>query len=122
MLLNRKYYKEYAIYCSLYSIGIKLIHTDNFKKVRKKYGGDYEGPGAVSDTIQEPILLFLTTRNRRERRAPLAEIIAHEASHVADQICLCRGIKHDFKNPEPYAYLVGWITRQICDRLKLKLK
>lgn len=35
--------------------------------------------------------------------------LAHEATHVADSIFYFIGAKHSPKNPEPYAYLLGYI-------------
>ena len=39
--------------------------------------------------------------------------IAHEAFHIASYIAENRGVKMDFNNPEPMAYLVGWIDNEV---------
>lgn len=39
-------------------------------------------------------------------------IIAHEITHIANWLFMDRNIKIDLLNDEPYAYLVGWITRE----------
>lgn len=39
--------------------------------------------------------------------------IAHEAIHIKNAVMKHSGIKHDFDNDEPEAYLTGWISEQI---------
>ena len=46
--------------------------------------------------------------------------IAHEASHLAHFILQERGVKEDFENDEPVAYLVEWITDEIYKEIKKK--
>lgn len=44
-------------------------------------------------------------------------IIAHEVVHCANWIFLDRRITPDLSNDEPYAYLVGWITKKIYQQV-----
>ncbi len=44
---------------------------------------------------------------------------AHEAVHVVNRIYEFSGIKHDFKNDEPQAYLTGWIVGEIHKAFKM---
>lgn len=46
---------------------------------------------------------------------------AHEAIHIKNMIYQYSGIKHDFNNDEPEAYLTGWIVSQI-DKAYKELK
>lgn len=48
---------------------------------------------------------------------PKAHIVAHEAVHVASKVCMHLGIKGDFTNDEPLAYLIGHVVRQIGRRV-----
>lgn len=38
---------------------------------------------------------------------------SHEAVHIKNMIYQHAGIKHDFKNDEPEAYLLGWIVGEL---------
>lgn len=42
-----------------------------------------------------------------------AENLCHEAYHLAAHILNDRGVKADFKNQEPMAYLLGWVVDKI---------
>ena len=45
----------------------------------------------------------------------LHDTIAHEAHHITQYISDDRGIKSDRGNPEPEAYLLGYIVRKITE-------
>lgn len=45
-------------------------------------------------------------------------VIAHEAVHVAQFIFENHGVRHDFDNPEPFNYLVEWVTDEIYRYIK----
>lgn len=55
----------------------------------------------------------------KSKRAMTADNIAHEASHLALMIFEYIGAWVDPSNQEPYAYLVGWITKCINEVKKL---
>lgn len=48
-----------------------------------------------------------------QRRYCVAPTMAHEAVHAALDICDDVGVEVNADNQEPFAYLVGWITREI---------
>ena len=48
---------------------------------------------------------------------PHAHVVAHESVHITSRICHAVGVKGDFNNDEPLAYLVSYLTREIGRRL-----
>lgn len=52
------------------------------------------------------------------KRAITPGCIAHEAVHIAGFIASDRGFIPDFRNDEPIAYLVDWITDEIHKLVK----
>lgn len=45
------------------------------------------------------------------------DTIAHEVTHIKNMVMVHAGIKHDFNNDEPEAYLVGWLVGEIVKAL-----
>ena len=48
-----------------------------------------------------------------ERKYARGSTMTHEAAHAAMDICYDLGIEIDPLNQEPFAYLVGWIMKEI---------
>jgi hypothetical protein len=48
------------------------------------------------------------------------DVIAHESTHIAFETFRDIGGIADEDNPEPFAYLVGWVAKQIKNALNYK--
>jgi hypothetical protein len=115
----KKYYKEYHFKCDVYTTYITLIATNNSDHVLHKHDIKFNGLGTTYYQFN-PFEIFVILDIKHEEFD--AEVIAHEATHVAGAIFDKIGAKHDTINEEPYSYLVGWVVFQICKKLKLELK
>lgn len=98
---------------------VVIVFSEDVKAVSDKYklGLSEQGyPAFVkgnrnSNGITQYWLVF-------DRKKISHSIIAHEVTHCANWIFYDRDITVDFRNDEPYAYLVGWITGVVYRAIK----
>lgn len=111
----KKNWHEKTIEFPIYAGNLKIILTDDIQKVNKKFNCDdfYYATTflrRLNDTRTSAISLNLWTDPCMTHAT-----IAHESVHAADFLFEQIGAKHDFDNPEPYSYLVGWITNEVYE-------
>lgn len=46
-------------------------------------------------------------------------VLSHEVFHVVEEIAKMVGLKHSGKSSEAFAYLIGYITEEIYDKLSI---
>lgn len=98
-------------YCDVYRIsywfciGWKPLEFDKFFK--KKFGFDMDSAGKggftayCNDGKKEVIVIWVHPKELK------SGALAHECVHAANMTLKERGVKPDFENDEPLAYLVG---------------
>lgn len=102
------------------------ISTDEIEKyVSKNFPGlKYKRPAgksAFSFTVEAPdqasqyVIDFIIPL---KKNSPVSQrTISHEAYHIAQDIADTVGIKMDYNNQEPHAYLLGHIVEKINEKL-----
>lgn len=109
-------YKTFNI--PIYYGTLHVIISDSFSEANKKFklgiSDDYlVGYSALVDRfgpIDAPLQLFILIKPETT-----LTIIAHESTHIVSQIFLHTGVKGDFNNDEPLAYMYGWVFKTIAE-------
>jgi hypothetical protein len=92
------------------------------RKAHSNTFGTYTGPNKIYGLACNDggkFAIFL------DRRALCHELIAHEIFHTTHKIMEYVGDSFTNRNPEPHAYLNGWITSHVyalCSAWRLKIK
>jgi hypothetical protein len=114
------------IHIPIYKNMLWIILSDNMEEVQKLVP-DMNVPYLFGHTVTsydgrgDFIGVILNPKDAEFRWS----IVAHEAAHAAAIILRTRGVDGDYKNDEPYAYLLEWIFEQIenfLDESKIKVK
>ncbi len=97
----------------LYFHKLRIIQSDDFEEVHKRYGlrGEIDYAGVTIDGGHEIIVAF--------NNEVTASIIAHEALHVCSIVFKNIRCDYDRDNDEPIAYLLGWVVEQIHKIIKV---
>jgi hypothetical protein len=103
----------------LYHGDLIIIQDNDLKWVEKKYNlSDLSGMGACAfpypkkDGYTRYIMAF------SGKTEP--SIIAHEATHIVNNIYHDRNIPPDVLSDEPQAYLMGWVVKMCHEFLKIR--
>lgn len=116
----KKYWHEKTIEFPIYHGNLKIILTDHTEAVNRMFD---------DDSFHYATTYMRQMDNRRTSAIVLNMgndpymthgTIAHESIHAADFLFEQISAKHDFDNPEPYAYLVGWITNEVYEFIQEK--
>ena len=86
------------------------------KKYKVTLDGDYNYADGLSFMNDGNSYIFI------KQGADIYEVVPHEVLHSVLDIAECVGIKADFNNQEPLAYLVGHINCSILKKLHGKCK
>ena len=97
---------------------LHVFITDNFKEANNKFKlaipeDLLEGYDSIVDKFGSdggPLKIYVLLRPETTFK-----IIAHESLHIVSHICLHTGIKGDFCNDEPLAYLLGWVSEKLLE-------
>lgn len=126
-------YKEKIIKSPLYETRLCLIVTDNADEVNKRYDLDADDP-LFANTHRAGIkikgdkrkamcvYLIFGPKFKFGDRKLTPGLIAHESLHAANFILDYVGVKADYDNDEPQAYLLEWIVNQSTEFLKPYMK
>lgn len=113
-------YRQKRLDVPLYPGRLLLIDSDDLDKVNELRGrmGHPEDTYVYASTSLGNLNGWMTVavvlNPRYEHKKLGVGTIAHEACHAADFIFENCGATHDFNNPEPYTYLVGWVADEIA--------
>jgi len=101
-----------TLYIPIYNCQLDIVLTNKFKEAAEKAGFKESCDGWEGLTIHYPSCpsLFCVIFNKKTLDA---EVIAHEALHVTSKIMRECDIKYDTENIEPFAYLHGYIVKEL---------
>lgn len=103
----KKYSYPIPIYFGKFNVLIGEDLTKHFREVDKPFND-------ITDCyIQNDVLRI----DVGIKSSASPEMIAHECVHAANMIFEHVGAKIDLDNDEPYAYLVGWLVKQVHNSL-----
>lgn len=110
----------------MYGRRLHILIVGNFKEeypeINKKYHQDFTEEDDVLGMSQgrggHQIILVNVGRHRKlfkgiNVECEISDTIAHEATHLCNQLFKNIGAKVDVDNDEPYAYLLGWVVKQV---------
>ena len=111
--------KDYLHYKSvqipLYRARLIIVLTnsnDQIKKLIPEFEGDiYAHTYMANFRGKDGYYCILNFHNNY--REIYHGVIAHEACHISSFLLDNRGVKADFNNDEPVAYLIEWLTDEI---------
>lgn len=98
----------------LYFQNLTVIQTDDFESIHKFYNlkGYCGGYDAVTIDAGDNIVVVFNTKAD-------ASIIAHESVHICTYTFQKIGSELDVNNDEFFAYLMGWVVKQIHKTIKV---
>lgn len=105
-------------------------HTDEYHTwIKETYSADDTlQPGVCARTIevscskQRDLILFINSAVVSSFGVKYHELVPHEIIHVAGFIFEYAGVKYSFDNDEVWAYLVGYLNRQVFLEMYKHLK
>lgn len=123
----KKYWHEKTIDIDVYPGNFKIILTNHKEALDRMMDHDWKEYATTFHRSLEGRNTVAIVINPWNIPAVTHGVIAHECSHAADYIFEYIDAKHDFDNPEPYAYLVGWICEKVYEfiyehKLQSKIK
>ena len=109
----------------IYGGNLFIMITEDYQKDKDEIHADWRptkedflGYTAALDNRY----FIIINKGYKSNDITIASTIAHEALHIANFICKRVGIKLDYENDEPHAYLISWVTEQVYKHYKTKLK
>lgn len=98
----------------LYFSDLIVIQSNNFKKIEEEFSIDSYEDNYSAITFKRNGNVMVAFKNKTN-----ASIIAHEAVHICNHIFKNVGIQLDLDNDEAFAYLLGWVVKQIHKTIKV---
>jgi hypothetical protein len=97
-----------------------IIQKQSLKDIHKKWAIDFDFHGYAATCYTKNtkggclriVIAFMD--------ATTPEIITHESYHALNYLFEHNGIKHQFSNDEPAAFILGWIVKQCHKYLKVR--
>ena len=111
-----------AVNIPIYRGKLIIVLTNSNKKLQKylPYFEDDIYAHTYLDNYRSRDGYYCILNFNNDYRKMYHGVIAHEAVHVSSFLLENRGVKLDFNNDEPAAYLVEWITDQIYSFINKK--
>lgn len=111
----KKYWHEKTIEFPIYAGNLKIILSNDTEKVNDLLNYDCFSYATTFHRGMDGMRTEAIVLNFDNECSITHATIAHESVHAADFLFESIDAKHAFDNPEPYAYLVGWICDQVYD-------
>lgn len=116
MASNKKYLHKNAMNFPLYPGKFVIVFSNSPKKVNKlvKFKDTYVYGHSIEGEYKGHYAYFMILNFHYSGGSKISNgTVAHESVHIAMFLMERIGSKIDFNNPEPFTYLVGWITNEI---------
>jgi hypothetical protein len=121
-----------TIYIPIYKQSLILAYGDSEEYssfIEKRFGTtDTPHAGTTARTIEitapnrRDLILWINSNFVKSFDASYNEIIPHEVMHVTGFVLQYVNVKYDVENDEPYAYLIGYLNRQVFQTMEKYLK
>lgn len=123
-MIKEKYFHKKAINVPIYVGKLVLILSNDYECIKKELpileNEDYFFAHSVLNGYKGHTGFFMILNFDYYFTSLKHGTIAHEAVHIADYIFDTVGATHDINNPEPFTYLVAWVTNEVYKFIKSK--